>query len=267
MRSNYGSKSVRTPWGMSQDAEVYGDGITFYSTSSHGGFKVDSSTLKMMPAALRIDGGWFEEDCDSSLVVVAFPDRFPPDQVELALRDIKNLYPDRYTEWMGQTLDPSESFTFRERVFVASTAKDFVARTAWGSWHDDVPAGSVGVIAWHSSTNEEAGFLVPEDAYERRGEFGYVVDESTARPWTPPGRTENRWTRDVTEVLEPVSKAALIPTRRVQYGDTVYVLAHPKDRSWIVKRESDGRIFKMGPKQLQHCKLPPEGVVQESSAA
>jgi hypothetical protein len=252
---------------MSQDAEAYGEGITFYSTSSHGGMKVEASLAKLMPAALRIPGNWFEEDCDASLVVVAFPDRFPPDQVALAMRDLKNLYPDRYTEWTGQALDPAESFTLRERAFVASTAKDFVARAAWGSWHDDVPTGSVGVIAWRLSTNEEAGFLVPEDAYQRHGEFGCVVDESSAQPWTPPGQTENRWTRDVPEVLEPLSKAALIPTRRVQYGDTVYVLTRPQDRSWIVNRESDGRVFKMGPKQLKHCKLPAESAIQEASTA
>lgn len=267
MRSNYGSKSVRTPWGMSQTAKSFGEGITVYSTASHGGFKVDPATLKMMPAALRIAGGWFEEDCNASLVVVAFPDRFPSEHVEIAMRDLKNLFPDRYTAWTGKALDLSESFTLRERAFVARTSNDFVARSAWGSGQGDVPIGSVGVIAWRSATNEEAGFLVPADAYERRGEFTYVVDESIAQPWIPPGHSENRWTRDVPEELMPVSKAALIPTRRVQYGDTVYVLAHPKDRSWIVKRESDGRIFKMGPKQLKHCKNPPEAAIQESSAA
>ena len=163
---------VGTPWGQSQTAHPHGDGITFYSTSSHGGFRVDSPTLKMMPAPLRVAGGWFEEDCDASLVIVAFPDRFSPSEVESAMRDLKNTFPDRYTAWTGKALDESESSTLREREFVARTANVFVARAAWGSWHEDVSRGSVGVIAWRSSTKEEAGFLVPADDYKRRGEFG-----------------------------------------------------------------------------------------------
>ncbi len=32
--------SIRTPWGKAQTTEVLAEGIVFYSTASHGGFKL-----------------------------------------------------------------------------------------------------------------------------------------------------------------------------------------------------------------------------------
>jgi hypothetical protein len=55
-------EDVRTPWGMSRSAKRIGEGMTLYSTASHGGIKVESSLQKSMPEALRVPGGWYEED-------------------------------------------------------------------------------------------------------------------------------------------------------------------------------------------------------------
>lgn len=34
-----------TPWGVAEHTETYGDGITFCSTSSHGGFKLSAARM------------------------------------------------------------------------------------------------------------------------------------------------------------------------------------------------------------------------------
>lgn len=59
-RGALGRKEVRmrlsTPWGMSQGATVYAEGVVFHSTASHGGFKLDRARNAALHSALRIKG-------------------------------------------------------------------------------------------------------------------------------------------------------------------------------------------------------------------
>ena len=82
---------MRTPWGESQHIEVKEPGLYFVSTSSHGGFKVETPLLDKIPADWRRAsfngqgiGGWFEEDCDWSLVALTFPQHFTAGDLEAA---------------------------------------------------------------------------------------------------------------------------------------------------------------------------------------
>lgn len=67
---------MHTPWGKSQYSKQYVRGIVFYGTPGHGGFRVSKTKQAKMPEALRLDNGkncgWYEEDCDYALVVMAF---------------------------------------------------------------------------------------------------------------------------------------------------------------------------------------------------
>jgi len=80
-----------TPWGKSQEETEFPGGIRFVSTASHGGFKVPAHLLDRVPLEVR-EGtfgklgveGWFEEDCDASLVPVWFPESFTAEQVARA---------------------------------------------------------------------------------------------------------------------------------------------------------------------------------------
>ncbi len=78
---------TQTPWGWTQDATHIAPGVTFYETASHGGFHVTPDAMKAMPPALRAlpvfcgEPGWYEEDCDAVIVVLAFPVHFDPRQV------------------------------------------------------------------------------------------------------------------------------------------------------------------------------------------
>jgi hypothetical protein len=64
-----------------------------------------------MPDHLRLDDGWYEEDCDYALVVTAFPDRFTEKMRESAKRTLKDWRPDAYEAEYGVTLVPGESYT------------------------------------------------------------------------------------------------------------------------------------------------------------
>jgi hypothetical protein len=94
---------VETPWGPAQTTREIAPGITLYTTASHGGFHLSAARVASMPKALREfvpfggeqrgPGRWFEEDCDWSVVALAFPQFFPDDQAA-ALATLKSYKPE-----------------------------------------------------------------------------------------------------------------------------------------------------------------------------
>lgn len=77
---------MHTPWGKADLKTTIADGIDFYSTPSHGGFKVSKAMLVKMSVQYRNADGWYEEDCESAKVVLAFPNFFTSDQVDAAAK-------------------------------------------------------------------------------------------------------------------------------------------------------------------------------------
>lgn len=78
---------MHTPWGTPQQSKQIADGITWYSTASHGGFHVSARIKASMPEPYRsiktfAGGNWYEEDCDWSIVALAFPEYFPDIQLD-----------------------------------------------------------------------------------------------------------------------------------------------------------------------------------------
>jgi hypothetical protein len=55
---------AHTPWGASQGATVYADGVTSHSTARHGGFKLSADRNRKVHSLLRTKGGWYEEDAE-----------------------------------------------------------------------------------------------------------------------------------------------------------------------------------------------------------
>lgn len=86
-----------TPWGPAQTVREVGPGIELVTTSSHGGFYLDAAHYKliniMFPDWFPFCGqpGWFEEDCDAAIVVLAFPASFTPEEVGQARDMIRSL--------------------------------------------------------------------------------------------------------------------------------------------------------------------------------
>ena len=76
--------SVNTPWGPSQSETRYADGVTFYGTAGHGGFRVNAHHWGLIPDryrryAARWSGSeyWYEEDVAGLVIPVTFPEYFP----------------------------------------------------------------------------------------------------------------------------------------------------------------------------------------------
>jgi hypothetical protein len=125
--------STSTPWGAAQHSKVYAPGITFFSTASHGGFRLTAQRVAQMPDALRaivpcahehnphsLSGPgaprWYEEDCDWALVALAFPEHFRMADVLGAVETAGMSF----VSWRAQaqawlTTDP-EGIALRERA-------------------------------------------------------------------------------------------------------------------------------------------------------
>lgn len=88
---------MNTPWGTSQSIHQIADGIESVSTAGHGGIHLSRLRIKELkakfPEFVTFVGNmaWYEEDCDSCVVVLAFPERFNPSLVKRAFNFIKGM--------------------------------------------------------------------------------------------------------------------------------------------------------------------------------
>lgn len=113
-----------TPWGMSQMATVFAEGITFFSTASHGGFHLSGARLRQMDQSLRTitpfaGPGWYEEDWDAAIVVCAFPEYFNDEEVFNALRMLQQFQPEAVPEFLA-TPQGHKVWTLYDRVNTAN---------------------------------------------------------------------------------------------------------------------------------------------------
>lgn len=88
--------SRETPWGYADTIKPVAPGLWFMSTPSHGGYKISTEMLELMPAELRsiepwAGHGWYEEDCDWAIIAAAWPTLFPADHVKIAISTLNTL--------------------------------------------------------------------------------------------------------------------------------------------------------------------------------
>lgn len=174
-------RPIHTPWGVADHAREYAEGITFYGTPSHGGFKLSPERLKQMHPALRQRSPFFEEDSEWAKVAFSFPEAFPEKHRETAIRTLKEWHPDAYEAVTGETLAPGESHIKDRRLFHEKHAEDWIVISAISS---DQHPGQVECIAtiggkrgeWDKPDPDEHRYLVPEAEYSQRSKFGFVTD-------------------------------------------------------------------------------------------
>lgn len=168
--------SAYTPWGPSQGATVYAEGITCHSTAGHGGFHLSAERNRKVHPSLRASRGFYEEDECWAIVAISFPHLFTSFERRCAESTMKDSWPDEWEAITGIVLQPGESRRKDERAFLAEHADDWLVQSAILS---DQHAGFTEVIATkggrHGDGVERRRFLVPSAEY-RIGRFGFVVD-------------------------------------------------------------------------------------------
>lgn len=167
-----------TPWGPSQGAVRYGEGVVFHSTSGHGGFHLSAECNAKVHHLLRDAGGWYEEDAAWAAVATAWPDLFTCLEQRQADETLRHSWPDAWEAIHGRKLRRGESRTRDAEAFAQLHVNDWVAISAIYSDHHP---GFTEVVAtrggWRDPAAEERRFLVPSADY-KVGPFGFVIDEA-----------------------------------------------------------------------------------------
>lgn len=185
---------METPWGTSQTVREIAPGILDVSTAGHGGIRLSPERNALVPDYMRNPSGWYEEDIEWAIPAVVFPEAFQqasgknwtprkPSPIRHAIKTLRDWRPEAYERWFKETIPPGVSFKKEEAAFKERHKHDYVVLAAWGSWHPKVPEGFVGVFAGRGGRLPTGGypedvayFMVPEEEYDARGPFGFVVD-------------------------------------------------------------------------------------------
>lgn len=167
-----------TPWGTSQGATRYSDGVTFHTTASHGGFHLAPEYNRKVPSALRTGAGWYEEDAKWAAVAAGLPDLFTGYERRLADDTIRNTWPDAWEALHGRVLQPGESRERDRKAFEQTHRDHWIVISAIRSEHYP---GFTELIATRGGQRggdvTRRRFLLPSAEYHI-GPFGFVVDEA-----------------------------------------------------------------------------------------
>ncbi len=179
------SSHASTPWGSSQYATVYADGVIFHSTAGHGGFHLDAAHNAKIHASLRAADGWYEEDCDWAAVAQAFPELFTDFEKRCAERAIRDWYPDAWEAIHGRAIQPGESHEKDRRTFEQDHASDWVVISAICSDQHPGMTECVATLGGGRRAAVQRRFLVASDEY-CVGRFGFVINEARHRLYGGP---------------------------------------------------------------------------------
>lgn len=169
--------AASTPWGGSQFATVYADGVIKHSTAGHGGFHLSFDRNAQVDSTVRTEGGWYEEDAEWAIVAATFPALFTNYERRCADETIRNAWPEFWERIHGRTLGPGESLSKDRTEFERLHAGDWIVISAIQSRHH---AGMTEVIATIGGRREhrpdERRFLIPQAEYAACSDLGFVID-------------------------------------------------------------------------------------------
>lgn len=176
-----------SPWGKVQESsEFIAEGVIRIYTSGHGGLKLDRERNALIPAYMRRQGGWYEEDCEASIPMVILGIAAKLNVHNEAVKTFKDYYPAQYELHFNTVLKPGESLRKDELLFEQENEKNLVVIAVNGcdEWENNRPAGFVaasatvgGVRGTMSRKVPERHFYIPLDEYKARGRFGFVIRE------------------------------------------------------------------------------------------
>lgn len=171
--------SASTPWGRSQLATIYAEGVAVHVTEGHGGFHLSAERNADVHPLLRKDIPWYEEDCEWAIVAISFPDLFTGHERSLAEKTIRNTWPEAWENIRGCSLAEGESWAKDQRAFDDRHAADFVVMSAIRSDQHPGMTEVLAVVGGDRRRNgDERRFLVPSDEYTGRSRFGFVIDQA-----------------------------------------------------------------------------------------
>ncbi|PDS63020.1 hypothetical protein CO653_24405 [Rhizobium anhuiense] len=170
--------AASTPWGQSQLATIYAEGIVSHMTAGHGGFHLSAERNLRVSSLLRKSSPWYEEDAEWAIVAHTFPDLFTTYERKCADETIRNSWPSAWEAIHRRELAPGQSWTKDREAFERKHAGDWIVISAiFSTYHADMTE----VVATRGGMRDhraaERRFLVPSGEYKTRGPFGFVIDQ------------------------------------------------------------------------------------------
>lgn len=166
-----------TPWGRTETFKRFCDDIVFYSTCSHGGFRISSKFKKMIDSGWNRTKVWFEEDCEFAIVVYTFKQYFSDADYISAIDKLKNWYPYEYMNVTGEILTSSDSFIISRDEFNDRHKNDYIVVSAVFNKDDRNKVDVYAVIGgFNGDRNTTKRFIVDSDEYCKRNNHGFVID-------------------------------------------------------------------------------------------
>ena len=165
---------MKTPWGPSNEIIEFPDVpglMRVHIAGQQVAFKLAGRLNAKMPWPFRREGGWYKAPVESALVMIMYPKLFNPVNVNEAHRIVMNAFPDEYQAVFNRPVKLEESQVLRERADHKRLRGCYVASSAYGEWHEAVPAGYVGVVCCRvgDMTARSRAFLVPRNEYDHLG--------------------------------------------------------------------------------------------------
>jgi hypothetical protein len=162
-------------WGAIADTFEVAPGIWSVDCEGHGGWKLSAERNAEVAAEWRIDDGWYEEDCEYKIPMYTFcdeledfrrartvdgDDTFGREHLEHGLI---NEHPDAWEAITGAVIQPGESATRDQQLFIAATRDKFVSHAATSRLD-----GQVRVWVLRASTGERLDLVLPKEHYDNK---------------------------------------------------------------------------------------------------
>lgn len=179
-----------SPWGRIQQAALIAPGITDVSTARHGGVKLSAPRNREVPAPLRRQSGWYEEDLDMAIAARTFPNEFgsgDPDRTrDEADALIRNFLPDEWEAATGRSLEPGQSTT-RDKQLREQRYCDLFTNRFAASVPDEFAAEADGMVlvgAKRDADSQTRTYAVPRSEYDRAERGTFVIDPERHQQWS-----------------------------------------------------------------------------------
>jgi hypothetical protein len=169
------------PWGMVQHQQHIADGIDFVSTAGHGGFKLNRAMNAKIPKVFRRAGGWYEEDCESLIVMHFLNDiseTWKNNKKEI-FNSLKNWFWEEWDMLTNTVLAPGESKIKDEEMWKKENSNRFIVSSAMTAKDKNF----VDCFAKRNQDGAEGWFVVPASEYT----IPFVIDEAKHPRKATPG--------------------------------------------------------------------------------
>ncbi|WP_443018815.1 DUF7007 domain-containing protein [Sphingomonas sp. 2R-10] len=128
-----------------------------------------------MHPALRVAGGWYEEDGEWAKVAAGYPALFTDRERALADRTLRDWYPEAWEAVHGRLLMPEESLARDRERFDREHVADWVVIAAVRSNRHPDMVETTASLGGDRREGRRRHFLVPASDY-RVGRHGFVIE-------------------------------------------------------------------------------------------